>query len=297
MADIKSFPNNSSEYVGAEWLMKWFHGRTSGVFGAEGNAVVEAVQGTMSVTVADGLGWLSNSNGDGIVWWNDVEEDTGEKLVLPIDMADGVRNRIDRIVVTWQTTNYVALPVIEVLKGAISSTPVPPALTNNTEKRQISLAQISVPAGITALTPVLITDERLNPEVCGIVTERIGIDTDDLYNKYMDALNQMRQAIEEAWSGEIPVGSVSREFAATISAAGWSGSDAPYTNTVTVVGLLASDTPIVDMIPSASFEAAEAEIEAYGMVYRMVASNDSLTVYATDKPEVDINIQMRSVRK
>lgn len=98
-------------------------------------------------------------------------------------------------------------------------------------------------------------------------------------------------------AAKIANNAVSTLYTATIPANGWTGSDAPYTNTVSVAGLLSSDTPIVDMIPSSTFSAAEAEIEAYGMIYRMVASNGSLTVYATDIPDVDINIQMRSVRK
>ena len=59
--NIKSFPNNQDEYVGAEHLMRWFHGRTSGVWGAEGNAAVASVPDQMQVTVSDGTGWLASS--------------------------------------------------------------------------------------------------------------------------------------------------------------------------------------------------------------------------------------------
>ena len=52
MANIKSFPNNQDEYIGAEYVMRWLHGRTSGVFGADNNANVSAVQGAMAVTMA-----------------------------------------------------------------------------------------------------------------------------------------------------------------------------------------------------------------------------------------------------
>ena len=45
MPDIKSFPNNQDVYVGAEWVMKWLHGRTSGVFGAENNLATTVVPG------------------------------------------------------------------------------------------------------------------------------------------------------------------------------------------------------------------------------------------------------------
>ena len=141
MAEIKSFPNNQDVYVGAEWVMKWLHGRTSGVFGAEGNLATSIVPNSMSIEVSDGIGWMSNENGDGVVFWNDSEQTSGSKLTLTHDVADSALDRIDRIVVTWETTNYVALPTISILKGTASSNPKPPALTNNNVQRQISIRQ------------------------------------------------------------------------------------------------------------------------------------------------------------
>ena len=177
MAKIKSFPNNQDEYIGAEDVMRWLHGRTSGVFGANGKASVAPVLDSMGVTVSDGNGWIANDDGNGVVWWIDNEANAGEKLTLAIDMADGILGRIDRVVVSWETTNYVALPEVSVLKGTPSSLPVPPALTNDNTMRQISLARITVPAGTTAITSDMITDERLDASVCGIVTEQVGVDT------------------------------------------------------------------------------------------------------------------------
>lgn len=96
---------------------------------------------------------------------------------------------------------------------------------------------------------------------------------------------------------KIADGAVSQTFTAIITADGWTGESAPYTNAVTVTGLLAADTPIVDMIPSDTFETAEAETEAYANIYKMVAADNQLTAYATEKPTVDISIQIRAVRK
>ena len=195
MAEIKSFPNNQDVYVGAEWVMKWLHGRTSGVFGAEKNLGTSIIPGTMSVEISDGVGWLSNENGDGVVFWNDNEQTNGSKLTLTHDVADGALNRIDRIVVTWETTNYVALPTISILKGKTSSKPVPPTLTNNNVQRQISLAKVYIPAGTVSLSASMVTDERLDPSVCGIVTETIKIDTTTMQSQF--------EALLEAISNEL----------------------------------------------------------------------------------------------
>ena len=197
MAEIKSFPNNQNVYVGAEWVMKWLHGRTSGVFGSENNLATSVVTDSMSVEISDGVGWLANDKGDGIVFWNDSEQSSGNKLRLTHDVADGALDRIDRIVVTWETTNYVALPTISILKGAASSNPVAPALTNNNIQRQISVAKVSIPAGTVSLSPSMITDERLDQEVCGIVTETIEIDTSTMQSQFESLL----EAIQNELSG------------------------------------------------------------------------------------------------
>lgn len=104
-------------------------------------------------------------------------------------------------------------------------------------------------------------------------------------------------ANESVTAAKISNGAVSQTFTAIITAGGWTGEAAPYTNTVTVNGLLAADTPIVDMIPSETYETAEAETEAYANIYRMVTADNQLTAYATEKPNVDISIQLKAVRK
>lgn len=184
MAKIRSFPNNQDEYIGAEDVMRWHHGRTSGVFGAEGNAAVSPVLDTMAVAVSDGNGWLSDDNANGIVWWVDNEAKTSVKLQLAVDMSDAALPRIDRVVVSWPTTNYVALPEIIILKGTPATVPVAPALTNDSMVRQISLAAIRVPAGATAIDASMITDERLDASVCGIVTETVAADTSVIYAQF-----------------------------------------------------------------------------------------------------------------
>lgn len=96
---------------------------------------------------------------------------------------------------------------------------------------------------------------------------------------------------------KIADGAVSQKFTAMIPAAGWTGDAAPYTNIVTVPGLLEDDDPDVDIIPSDTLETAEAETEAYADIYRMTTAENTLTVLAREKPTVDINIQLKAVRK
>lgn len=171
--------------------MRWHHGRTSGVFAAGSNASVQALSTPgMAVKVSDGTGWMANSGRNGVVWWIDNESVDGVKLQLAVDAADGVLNRIDRVIVEWKTTNYVDYPEVKILKGEKSGKAAAPALTNNSTIRQISLARISVAAGTTAITASMITDERLDASVCGLVTENVGIDTSTMQSQFSTLLQE-----------------------------------------------------------------------------------------------------------
>nr|DAH49168.1 MAG TPA: Receptor Binding Protein [Caudoviricetes sp.] len=180
--------------------MKWLHGRTSGVFGAENNLAVTLDSG-MTVKVSDGVGWLSNSEGDGSVFWNDTKNTTGVELKLTAAIANAVNPRIDRVVVTWDTVDYAAKPRIELLQGTPAASPAAPTLTNNTLKRQISLAQIYVAAAASKLTSANITDERLDKSVCGIVTDWVTVDTTTMNQQFAEYLAAIRKELSDLNAG------------------------------------------------------------------------------------------------
>lgn len=282
MANIKSFPNNQDVYIGAEDVMKWLHGRTSGVFAAENNASVSAlVDSSMAVTVSDGIGWMANAGKDGVVWWIDNEAVNGSKFKLNIDPADGVLNRIDRIIVEWTTTNYVDYPEVKVLKGSLSSNAVAPALTNNSTVRQISLARINVAAGTTAITASMITDERLNPSVCGLVTENVSIDTSTMQNQFEALLKSIQNELMDLEAGtgvelkKLQFNNVSVAPSAFVSDA--TDEDYPFRAAVALNGVISS------MIPEVFFNLSDAKSGNFASVSETY--NGGVYLYAADKPE------------
>lgn len=200
MAEIKNFPNNVDEYIGAENVMKWLHGRSSGVFGADGNLSVTA-NGDMTVSVSDGVGWLANDKADGTVFWNDTKEQTGSELQLTIPLPDAILPRIDRIVVSWDTVDYSEKARIEVLKGTPKNAPTAPELTNNTLKRQISLAHIYVAAAVSSISADSITDERLDPDVCGLVTDWVSVDTTTIQAQFSALLEKVKTELAQLHGG------------------------------------------------------------------------------------------------
>lgn len=85
-------------------------------------------------------------------------------------------------------------------------------------------------------------------------------------------------------------------YTATIGTS-WSGSAAPYTQTVSVPGILSTDTPIVDInFSSIAYSNKEAVVTAWSSIYRITTSNNSITVYADEKTETAVPIQLKVVR-
>lgn len=85
-----------------------------------------------------------------------------------------------------------------------------------------------------------------------------------------------------------------KRMAAQISlpASGWSGSG-PYTQTVTVSGLLSTDRPHLFPVYHANFARDVAQLESWAMVSTAFSNDGSLTLKCfEDKPSADILLQM-----
>ena len=293
MAEINSFPNNSDVYIGAEEVMKWLHGRTKGVFAGVGNAAVSAVPSSMQVSVAAGIGWITDADGDGVCWWFD------SAITLDIDAAEstGTLNRIDRVIIEWQTTDYAAVPEVKVLKGTNASSAVAPALTNNSSLRQISLAKVSIPAGTTELTNALITDERQDPDVCGIVTETVTADTSVIQAQFeaiyaqvtaecASILESIEQELEDL-QAEAAVELKKLQFDDTVVATTAFISDATYTDYPYRAAIALTDV-IANMIPDVMFDMAEAISGVFAPVAKCY--NGGVYIYANGVPDSAITI-------
>lgn len=125
----------------------------------------------MTVTVKQGKGWIN-----GAIYYNT------ENLILRVDNADGVLNRIDRVILRFD--NLERNITCKIKKGVFSSTPVPKPLQRDMDAYELCLAEIYIGKGDTSVLQSKITDTRLNSDLCGIVTQVIKeIDTTELFKK------------------------------------------------------------------------------------------------------------------
>ena len=84
------------------------------------------------------------------------------------------------------------------------------------------------------------------------------------------------------------------EFTATLSTS-WSGSAAPYTQTVTINGITSAHNPIIDVVMSGTYSTDQRRIEQWGYIYRAVTGTNQITFYASEKPTVSLPIRVKVV--
>ena len=82
-------------------------------------------------------------------------------------------------------------------------------------------------------------------------------------------------------------------FTATLTTNDWVGSSAPYTQTIGISGILATDRPHYSAVYDTNQETRLAQKEAFAMVDDLDTANGSVTFTCfEDKPAVNIPIQM-----
>lgn len=84
--------------------------------------------------------------------------------------------------------------------------------------------------------------------------------------------------------------------AATLTAAGWQGSTAPYTQTVTVSGMTSSIVPIISCVVSATVNTGLEQMKQWKYISRATTDTNAITFYCYKiKPTVDLVANIKVV--
>lgn len=168
----------------AEHFAKYFASFIgNGIFGGKSNELMvqQKDNADMSVRVLTGQAWING------YWYENNDE-----LSLAIDVADGVLNRIDLIVLRWNNSERVIR--LAVKKGTSATSPSVPVIQRNADFYELKLAQVYVKAGTTKITQADITDTRLDNNACGFVHGLIEqFDTTD-FGKQIDSFIEYFEA-------------------------------------------------------------------------------------------------------
>lgn len=161
-------------YRAEEWAEYFASFIGNGVFPVPSTSLQVVAGSGMAVAVKTGKAWIN-----GYFYYNTSD------LPVTLATADGVLNRIDRIVVRWDLTERKIS--VAVKSSAPATSPVAPALQRDADAYELCLADVLVGAGVTAISQANITDRRLDGSLCGVVAGVVDqIDT-DAFNAQLEA--------------------------------------------------------------------------------------------------------------
>ena len=264
--------NHSENYL--EQLYDYFFNKEEGwvhKVQAELDGVQPYVEGAMTQPVGkapDGSLWTYPSTESGTVPWGNVMGDITKQqdLIQKFNAKSDVGHGHDINTLTFN-------------EGDIDSS-------------WINYSSQSVPT--SALENLSVTTEKLNN---GAVTSAKiasgAVINDSIANGSVSGAKIADDTITRA---KLADHAVSVDYTATLNTT-WSGSAAPYTKEQKINGILETDKPLIDIVPSATFADAEKQADAWALIYRAVTAANKITFYAKAKPTVSIPLQIRCIRK
>ena len=179
---IITYPLNGVVYS-AEDVATYLCTRTSGVYSKETNFAV-SITGTRQITVAPGLAWINYDDFKGI------SVCSREENVLTVPEADNTLNRVDRVVLQFDTSENITAIKLKIGTPAVAAQP--PDILQNHNQYELGLCTISVPAGSTAVTVADIYDTRADETVCGVMRDGVtGIPAATLIKKLRDEIDKV----------------------------------------------------------------------------------------------------------
>ena len=179
---IITYPLDGVTYS-AEDVATYLCTRTSGVYAKDSNFAV-SITGTRQITIAPGLAWINYDDFKG------VSVCSREDTVLTVPDANNTLNRVDRVVLQFDTSSN--LTAIRLKTGTPAVAAQPPDILQNHNQYELGLCTISVPAGSAAVTSADITDTRADEDVCGVMRDGVnGIPTAQLQAQALAMMTQL----------------------------------------------------------------------------------------------------------
>lgn len=132
---------------------------------------------SMTVTVRPGKAWI-----------NGYYLTNTDDYTLTLDKGDATLNRIDRIVVRLDFIERTMS--VQVNKGVLSASPIAPTLKRDADAYELALADVYIAKGALTVSQAMITDNRLNNDLCGYMHGVVNqVDTTTIFNQYQSWFN------------------------------------------------------------------------------------------------------------
>lgn len=146
------------------------------------NLQVVAVDDNMQIRIKAGFAWI-----------NGYMYENTDDYIFKLYPADGVLNRIDRVVLRLDFLERKIKAVVK--KGEYGSSPKTPNLQRDSDAYEIAIADVLVRNGLITVTQANVTDLRLNKELCGIVHGVVDqVDPTAIFNQFQTWYSETKEA-------------------------------------------------------------------------------------------------------
>lgn len=171
---------------------------SNGIFPNPGNNLQVVSNNDMTVTLKPGKAWI-----------NGYYYENTDDLILPIDVADGVLDRIDRVVVRLDYVNRDIKTVVK--KGTFASNPTAPTLQRDMDIYELGIADIKINKGAISILQADITDTRLDLNLCGVTNSLITVDVGIITEQFSEDFTSWFERIK-GQLGEDPAGNLQNQI-------------------------------------------------------------------------------------
>lgn len=281
--------NHDRKYKAEDWAEYFNPILTNGIFPSPSTNLQVTADGTsMKIAVQIGKAWIN-----GYCYYNDTV------LNSQLSNADGAMSRIDRVVIRWSRADRSITLAVKQGQYA-ATTPNAPALQRDADIYELGIADVYVGAGVTYIGQASVTDQRPNSDLCGWVNSLIHADTKTLYDQFTAQFNDWFSHIKAQLSDSV-VGNLQNEIdgkaakstlvTTTLMANGWTGSTAPYCQTLSISAVTA--TSANEILSGANITADQLAAMESANLQDGGQATGSLTIRAYgDKPIIDIPVRV-----
>lgn len=267
----------------------WLGTRTSGVWSGDDNLSV-SVASARQLKLSPGIAWMNTEK-----YWGKVYCNTAD-IIFNLPTADGVLDRICRVVIRWDKTANKAAAML--LLGTLASSPIAPARSTTDELYDLVIADYLVQHGETEASAARITDQRMNEELCGLMRDGVTRLPTAVFQTQIDAeLEEVRT------SSRATLDAIQRELSELEAGTAVELKKLPFYNTAVPVSAFVSNSTYPDypfraaialngvmsnMIPEVIFAVPDAVSGNYAPASE--AYDGGVYIYAASKPEAAITI-------
>lgn len=202
-----------------------------------------------------------------------------EPVYAPIEstlITFGRNSEGDRFYIP-DTTIFPAPITLNFLAGKTFSCQLVDKVTSKTVNYKAKIISNALPASGRVLIVCQLSGLPLSPDNYTSVPHTVKID----YNTYVP---------DVVWR------SSKFSFTGTLIAANWEGTSAPYTNEISIPGLLKTDVANIDLVSSDVWSTSLLEESEWGKIKKIISADDTITFYAAEKPTISLNFQGEVIR-